>query len=64
MVTLAVSQMLLLVAAGTTPYEPEELARICAADLLAERDVRRLAAEWSDELDAMAERQWEPWRRE
>lgn len=49
MVTLAVSQMLLLAAAGTTPYEPEELARICAADLLAERDVRRLAAEWSDE---------------
>jgi hypothetical protein len=43
---MTVAQMLTLASTGATPYEPEELARICAADILAERDRRRAVEEY------------------
>jgi len=49
---MTVSQMLVYAATGVSGYEPEELARITAADMLAERDVRRIADEYAAELEA------------
>jgi len=48
---LSVSTVMLLAAAGTSGYTPEELGRIVAADEQVERDVRRLAAEFSQRKD-------------
>jgi hypothetical protein len=41
--------MLALAVADTTGYEPEELARICAADMLAERDLGAIARGYAAE---------------
>ncbi len=51
-----------LLAAG---YEPEDAGKVAAADLLSERDERRIRAEYAAGLEAerveVRERQWEPW---
>ena len=54
---LTVAQMLTLAASNSSGYTPEELGRIVAADILAERDERRIAEEYrqqrKDDDDAM-----------
>ena len=63
---MTVAQMLTLAASGDSGYSDEELARVCAADMLAGRDRRRIADEYAAELEAerveVDEGQWEPYR--